>query len=176
MPGVFEIILSLRLLGHRINAPLKQPKIKRVFSKLSKTPFQWKISRKLIKQYCQKKTLDLFPYPYKFDALDEIKKHGTSSLDCILKDPPYSNYQLKKQYDDKGLAISNHNRVYFGKLDREIKRVVKPGGIVITWSWNSKRIMGFELQDIILCNHGSMHNDTIITIQKKMNHGLEESY
>ena len=64
------------------------------------------------------------------------------------------------------------NRKYFGELFKEIKRTMKPGGYLITLGWNSKRASGFEFEEIMLINHGTLHHDTIVTIQKKINHSL----
>ena len=147
-------------------------KITRLFSLPNKQPYKISHVKKLFKKYVHGKTLDLFPFPYQKDALENIRSCVTSSLDVITCDPPYSNSQLKKQYEDKGLAMIKKNRSYFGELFKEIKRTVKPGGFLITFGWNSKRAAGFEFEEIILLNHGTLHNDTIITVQKKVNESL----
>ena len=149
-----------------------QPKMSRAFAMPNKQPYKIGLVKKLFKKYVHGNVLDLFPFPYQRDALECIREHKTLSLDCITCDPPYSNYQLKKEYDNKGIAMIKANRRYFGDLFREIKRTVRPGGYLITLGWNSKRASGFELKEIILLNHGSMHNDTIITVQQKMNHSI----
>lgn len=150
----------------------RQPKMTRLFSLPNKQPYKISHVKKLFKKYVHGVTLDLFPFPYQQDALTTIQDHQDESIDCITFDPPYSNYQLKKQYEDKGIAMIKANRNYFGELFKEIKRVVKPGGYIVTLGWNSKRASGFEFEEIILLNHGTMHNDTIITVQRKINHSL----
>lgn len=45
------------------------------------------------------------------------------------------------------------------------------GGVVITCAWNSGGIgagLGFEQQEILLVAHGGWHNDTIVTVEKKI--------
>lgn len=49
------------------------------------------------------------------------------------------------------------------------------GGYAITFAWNSNGIgkkYGFELQEILLVAHGSQHNDTIVTVEKKIQNSL----
>ena len=49
--------------------------------------------------------------------------------------------------------------------------MVKKDGIVITCGWNSGGIgkkYGFEIIEILLVPHGGWHNDTIITVEKKV--------
>ena len=150
----------------------KRYKITRLFSLPNKQPYKISHVKKIFKKYVYGHTLDLFPFPYQQDALITIRNCKTESLDAITLDPPYSNYQLKKQYEDKGIAMITANRSYFAKLSEEIKRTMKPGGYLISLGWNSKRLAGFEFQEIILINHGSNHNDTILTVQRKINGSL----
>lgn len=155
------------------NAPRnRQFKMIRIFAFPNKQPYKIPYVKKLLKKYNFAITLDLFPFPYKQDALITLQNYQNDSIDTITSDPPYSKYQLKKHYDDKGLAMITANRKYFTALFKEIQRTIKPGGYLITLGWNSKRVSGFEFEQIILLNHGTLHNDTIITIQKKINQSL----
>ena len=50
------------------------------------------------------------------------------------------------------------------------ERIVSDGGYVITCGWNSGGVgkkYGFLIQEILLISHGSWHNDTIITVDRK---------
>lgn len=61
---------------------------------------------------------------------------------------------------------------YWRKQKEQIGRIVKPNGIVITCGWNSGGIgkkYGFEIIEILLVAHGGWHNDTIVTVEKKVN-------
>jgi len=54
----------------------------------------------------------------------------------------------------------------------EISRILKPNGIVISFGWNSSgvgKVRGFEIIEILLVAHGGMHNDTICTVERKIN-------
>ncbi len=53
---------------------------------------------------------------------------------------------------------------------KEIARIVKVGGKVISFGWNSGGIgkkYGFEITRILLVPHGGHHNDTIVTVEEK---------
>jgi len=146
--------------------------IKRVFALPNKHPYKISHVKKLFKKYAHGQVLDLFPYPYQADALETLTNTKNGSVDCITYDPPYSDNQLTTKYHDKGNSATPKNRKYYGKLFDLMKIKVKPGGFVISLGWNSKRIAGFEFEEIILVNHGTLHNDTIITVQKKVNESL----
>ncbi len=50
-------------------------------------------------------------------------------------------------------------------------RVIKPGGKVITYAYNSSGLgkkRGFEIIRILIVPHGAEHNDTICTVEKKI--------
>lgn len=60
---------------------------------------------------------------------------------------------------------------FWSKLKKEIKRIVKPNGIVLSFGWNSGGIgktNGFLIEEILLVNHGGPHNDTICVAEKKL--------
>ena len=55
-------------------------------------------------------------------------------------------------------------------LVKEISRILKIGGKVITFGWNSGGIgtsYGFSKTKILLVPHGGWHNDTICTVEIK---------
>lgn len=54
---------------------------------------------------------------------------------------------------------------------KEISRIIKPNGKIITFGWNSGGVgkkYGFEIQRILLVPHGGWHNDTICVVEKKL--------
>lgn len=60
---------------------------------------------------------------------------------------------------------------FWGNHKKEISRIVKVGGKVITFGWNSGGIgkkYGFEIERILLVPHGGWHNDTICTVEVKV--------
>jgi len=90
----------------------------------------------------------------------------------LLFDPPYSGRQVSECYKklEKTITMHDTNSGFLTKFKKEISRVVKEDGIVVTCGWNSNGIgkkYGFEIIEILMVAHGSSHNDTIVTIEKK---------
>lgn len=109
---------------------------------------------------------------FHLDALTFLKQFADNSVDCVLYDPPYSVTQVKQVYDSIGEAITNECRSdYWRDVKREIARVLKVGGKVISCSWNSGGIgktLGMEIERILLVPHGGIHNDTIVVVGRKV--------
>jgi hypothetical protein len=52
----------------------------------------------------------------------------------------------------------------------EIKRILKPGGVCISFGWNSNGVgkkRGFDCIEILLVPHGGSHNDTMVIVEIK---------
>jgi hypothetical protein PPSC2_p0296 len=59
---------------------------------------------------------------------------------------------------------------FWGDQKKEFFRIVKKGGKVISFGWNSGGIgksNGFKITKILLVPHGGWHNDTICTVEEK---------
>ena len=113
---------------------------------------------------------------YHLDALDFLKLFDDESVDGVLYDPPYSPRQVSECYNDVGYNVTwdTTKASFWGNHKREISRIVKIGGKVITFGWNSGGIgykYGFEIQRILLVPHGGWHNDTICTVEIKTHEG-----
>jgi DNA modification methylase len=113
-----------------------------------------------------------FDTDYHMDALDFLKMFDDYSVDGILYDPPYSPRQVSECYSNVGYNVTwdTTKASFWGNHKREIARIVKPGGKVITFGWNSGGIgmkNGFEIKHILLVPHGGWHNDTICTVELK---------
>ena len=108
---------------------------------------------------------------YHLDALDFLKLYDDNSIGVVLFDPPYSPRQLKECYDDMGQSLHDAKSSVWSNWKEEIARVVSPGGIVLSFGWNTVGIgksRGFEIEDILLVSHGGMHNDTICMKERKL--------
>ena len=104
------------------------------------------------------------------EALQFLKSFEDESLDGVLFDPPYSPRQMKEVYDSIGIHLKDTKSSVWTKWKEEIARIVKPGGRVISFGWNSGGIgknLGFKIQRILLVAHGGSHNDTICTLEIK---------
>jgi hypothetical protein len=115
---------------------------------------------------------------YHMDALDFMKMFGDESIDGVLYDPPYSPRQVSECYNDVGYNVTwdTTKASFWGNHKREISRIVKVGGKVITFGWNSGGIgykYGFEITRILLVPHGGWHNDTICTVEVKTHEGVK---
>ena len=109
---------------------------------------------------------------YHMDALDFLKLFPNNSIDGILYDPPYSPRQVSECYNNVGLSVTwdTTKSSFWSNHKREISRILKLNGKVITFGWNSSGIgasNGFSIKRILLVPHGGWHNDTICTVEVK---------
>lgn len=113
---------------------------------------------------------------YHMDALEFLKMlvaDGVQS-ELVLFDPPYSPRQVQEVYNQIGKTVTQEDTQlsgYLAKCKDEISKLVVPGGRVISCGWNSSGIgitLGFELERILLVCHGGGHNDTIVTVERKI--------
>lgn len=110
---------------------------------------------------------------FHMDATDFLKTFDDNSIDTVLYDPPYSARQVSECYKKMGMTVNKETtqNSYWRKHREQIQRILRPGGIVISCGWNSTGIgkkYGFEIIEILLVAHGSQHNDTIVTIERKI--------
>ena len=106
------------------------------------------------------------------DALDFLKMFENNSVDMVLYDHPYSPRQVSECYKalDKTVNSQTTQSSYWAAQKKEIARITKNGGKVITFGWNSGGVgksYGFEIQRILLVAQGCWHNDTICTVERK---------
>ena len=109
---------------------------------------------------------------YHMDAKDFLTLFKANDIDLVLFDPPYSPRQVSENYKKLGKTVNMQTTQssYWTKLKKEIARIVKPGGKVLTCGWNSGGIgktLGFGIEEILLVAHGGWHNDTICTVERK---------
>ena len=110
---------------------------------------------------------------FHMDATDFLNLFKPDSVDTVLYDPPYSPRQVAECYKALGITVNMQTTQasYWSRQKEAIGRIVKKGGIVITCGWNSGGIgkkYGFEIIEILLVAHGGWHNDTIVTVEKKV--------
>ena len=111
---------------------------------------------------------------YTLDALVFLRTIDESSVDTVLSDPPYSPRQVSECYKamDETVNMQTTQSAFWGNLKKEVSRITKPSGKVITCGWNSGGIgkkYSFDIIEILLVPHGGWHNDTIITVQLTKN-------
>jgi hypothetical protein len=125
-------------------------------------------------KYCTTNDLDeSIESDYNMDALDFIKMFDDESVHGILFDPPYSSRQVSECYKkmNKTVNMQTTQSSFWGNLKKEISRVLTPSGVCISCGWNSGgigKVNGMEIEEILLVAHGGWHNDTIITVERKL--------
>lgn len=97
---------------------------------------------------------------------DDIKE-----FDGCLFDPPYSIHQVKVAYDSFGLSLKDNITGGFPKEKDLISQLVRPGGIVISFGWNTVGMgkkRGFEAVEYLAISHGGNRNDTLVTVERRL--------
>ena len=108
------------------------------------------------------------------DALEFLKSRKDSEFDGVLFDPPYSITQAKQCYEGRGmnlLSIKPTSMKYWAECKNNIARTIKLNGTCICFGWNSMGLgkkRGFEMKEILLVPHGGSRNDTIVTVEVKV--------
>lgn len=113
-----------------------------------------------------------FQTNYNLDALDFLKLFKDESVDLVLFDPPYSPRQVSECYKSLGQTVNmkTTQSSFWSNLKNEISRIVKPGGYVLSFGWNTNGIgknRGFVIEEVKLVAHGGHHNDTICIAERK---------
>lgn len=113
------------------------------------------------------------PAKYHLDALDFLKQLN-GQYKGVLFDPPYSLRQVKECYEGLGRDFTMADSQDVGRwtlIKREISKLIITGGIALSFGWNSQGIgkqNGFEINEILLICSGGAHNDTIVTVERKV--------
>lgn len=166
-------------------------KIERVWSMPNKNTFEIKPIKQLLEEEVDLTLLWIDPFAnrnriatitndlnkeydtnYHMDALDFLKIFDDESIDGVLYDPPYSPRQVSECYNNFGYSVTQDTTrsSFWSNHKKEISRIVRKNGKVITFGWNSGGIgykYGFEITRILLVPHGGWHNDTICTVEIK---------
>lgn len=160
--------------------------INRVWEMPNKWTFKMKSVKEIIDRYLGNNWVDLFAGEnspcsitndiegrganYQMDALEFLKIIEDNSVDGCLFDPPYSVEQCLRKYTPKQKGTAGRAE-YWAKCKDEISRILKKNGICLSFGWDSCGIgknREFEIIEIKLICHGACHNDTIITVDKKI--------
>lgn len=164
--------------------------IKRIWAMPNKHTFDIKPIKELISRYACENSIDpfanknkiasinndidtSFDTEYNLDAIDFLKIFNDNSISLVLYDPPYSPRQVSECYKNLEMTVNMQTTQssYWGNQKKEIARIVEQDGIVITCGWNTGGIgkgYGFEIIEILLVPHGGWHNDTIVTVERKI--------
>lgn len=164
--------------------------INRVWAMPNKNTFDIKPIKELVSRYIHPNSIDPFANKnrlatvtndidpsfgcdHNLDAIEFLKAFPNESIQVVLYDPPYSPRQVSESYKKMGGSVNMQTTQasYWSNQKGEIKRITKVGGYVITCGWNSGGIgktNGFEIIEILMVPHGGWHNDTIVTVERKI--------
>lgn len=111
------------------------------------------------------------PTEYHLEAADFVLRFDEA--DGVIFDPPYSLTQVSRSYKDIGLTMpGNENPTGgFPRVREAITEVLRPGGIVISYGWNTVgqgKTRGFEPLEYMICSHGGNRNDTLVVVERKL--------
>lgn len=112
------------------------------------------------------------PAKYHIDA-EKFCLQLTGSYKGVLFDPPYSYRQVKECYEGIGLKPTtlDTSTNFYRRVMNAISAKIIPTGYAICCGWNSSgfgKKRGFQLIEILLVCHGQHHNDTIVTVEQKI--------
>lgn len=114
---------------------------------------------------------------YHLDALDFLKIYDNNSVDFVFYDPPYSLRQVSECYKNVGIEVTQETTRadWNTKHKQEIRRILKPAGIVMCFGWNSNGIGGSDMQliEFMSVAHGGQHNDTLVTVERKIQNTMD---
>lgn len=104
---------------------------------------------------------------YHLDAVEFLEKMASEGItaDVVIFDPPYSPRQISECYAAAGKKagmVDTQNAALYAKCRTAIRKICKPGSVVLSFGWNSCGMgKGWVTEEIMLVAHGGAHNDTI---------------
>ena len=84
-----------------------------------------------------------------------------------------SKKRYAEHYKKAGIKVTNWHTSsgWIASIKNEATRSIKLGGKAICFGWNSNGLgkkRGFKMIRILLVAHGGSHNDTIVTVEEKI--------
>jgi hypothetical protein len=118
---------------------------------------------------------------YHMDAVDFLKMLNERGVkaDCVILDPPYSPRQITDCYAEAGLKATmrdTQNARLYAEVKREVERMVKLGGVVLSFGWNTAGMQtkaGWLIEEIKIVCHGAGRNDTLCMAERKIAEQVE---
>lgn len=167
----------------------------RVFAMPSKDTFSIKPIGEFVRRYLRGSTRSIDPFArnctwatvtndldpstsaqYHLEAEEFLRERAMwfEMFDLGIFDPPYSPRQISECYKNVGLTIGmkeTQNASLYRRVRDALDEVIAPGGIVISFGWNSNgmgKSRNYEIIELLLVAHGGGHNDTICIAERKL--------
>ncbi|KKL96506.1 hypothetical protein LCGC14_1843780 [marine sediment metagenome] len=105
------------------------------------------------------------------DAREWLRFMDSEQFAGAIYDPPYSYRQAVEMYGERKLPKNYTTFEYWAQCRDELARLIKPGGKAICCGWNSVGLgksRGFHMERVLLVPHGGGRNDTIVTVEMKI--------
>ena len=113
----------------------------------------------------------LMPQPSHMEAV-EFLELVPGGVEGVIFDPPYSLTQVSRSYQEMGYKFKGKDDPTggFTRCRDVIAMIVRPGGHVISFGWNTVGMgkgRGFEMIEILDVCHGGNRNDTLCTVEMR---------
>ena len=113
------------------------------------------------------------PTKYHLEAIEFLKLIGNKEMAGALFDPPYSLRQIMECYEGIGLTPDKKwaTTKFYTDVKNGLAKIIKLGGVCISFGWNTIGLgkkRGFEIIEVLVISHGRLHNDTLVTVEKKL--------
>jgi len=114
------------------------------------------------------------PTEYHLDALEFLQQLDGEHCNGAIFDPPYSITQARDCYQGIGmdrLKIKPTSMRYWAEVKNLLAKLTVLNGIVICCGWSSMGLgknRGFTMVEVLLVPHGGSKNDTIVTVERKL--------
>ena len=108
---------------------------------------------------------------------EDFIKTTPLEINGLLLDPPYSLRQMEECYDkiDKKMTFDESKDASYSRLKNKCKNNIITKGFAINFGWSTVgfgKKRGFEIIEILDVCHGGHHNDTLVTVERKVQQNL----
>lgn len=106
---------------------------------------------------------------------DDFLNSLNGEINFVVFDPPYSLRQVKECYEGIGVGFTHkdtQNAVRWTVERDIIFKKQKAGDRVLSLGWTTTCMgmkRGYKILEILIVSHGSAHNDTLCTVEEKIN-------
>lgn len=186
--------MRLRAVSSKLmRMPDIEPTIRRVWAMPNADTFSIKPIGALVHKYLDRSVVSVDPFArnkrwatytndlnpdtaaeFHLDALEFLKQLITREVkaDLAIFDPPYSLRQVKECYASIGIAKLPFDKTHGWRRERDaLAALLTPNGYALSFGWNSQGLgkkRGFRIIEILLVSHGREHNDTICTVEQRI--------